>query len=174
MPSEITPVFTSFDRIRELAGQGDGTVCLANCTSETFIIVRAKGTGRLRTAALLVGTGQADGAGFYRLCEPGWRAALGPGQALALQARSGPCAGQALFSLQDDAGKALASLAYAMGLEPGVGPVRGELSLLAQAPGAADLLLAAHGPMPGGVFLVREAQLPVLREALEGVRKGDG
>jgi hypothetical protein len=143
-------------------------VCLANGTTERFILVRAKGNGRLRTASLLAGTERLDGEGFaYRLAEPGWRTVLEPGQALALETRFPAGTGQALFSLQDAAGRALACLTYALEPDPasGPGPVRGVLALQPQAPGAQDLLLVP-GP-PGNVFLVRQAQLPALRQVLE-------
>lgn len=168
MASETASASFPVRPVRDSASRGDGALCLANCTTESFILVRAKGSGKLRTAALLAGTEPSDGGGFaYRLCEPGWRQTLCPGQELALTARSGPCAGVALFSLQDAAGKAMASLTYTMVPEPGDGPARGQLTLEVQGPGARALQLATAGSLPGNVFLVRESQLGALRQALE-------
>ena len=167
MPSEAKPASFPLRTAWDPSSRGEGAICLANCTVETFVLVRAKGSGKMRSATLLAGTEVPDEGRFaYRMCEPGWRMLLGPGQALGLEVRKGPCAGQALFSLQDAAGKALASLGYTLVQDPEGGPVRGELTLLAQSAGARDLVLDASG-LPGNVFLVRQAQLATLREALE-------
>lgn len=166
MPSETKPATFPLRTGWSPAGRGEGAVCLANCTVEAFQLVRAKGSGKLRSTPMLAGTEQPDGSGFaYRLSEPGWRITLGPGQVVGLEARSGPCAGHALFSLQDPSGKALASIGYTLVAEAGAGPLRGELSLQPQGAEARDLLLVTGG-LPGNVFLVRQAQLGALRQAL--------
>jgi hypothetical protein len=166
MPTEAKPSFplrTAWDP----SSRGEGAVCLANCTLEPFVFVRAKGSGKLRSATLLAGTELPDDSRFaYRMCEPGWRILLGPGQAVGLETRKGPCAGQALFSLQDAAGKALASLGYTLAQGPEAGPARGEMTLQPQSAEARDLLLVTGG-LPGNVFLVRQAQLGALRKAIE-------
>jgi hypothetical protein len=167
MPTEAKPASFPLRTAWDPSSRGEGAICLANGTVEAFVLVRAKGSGKMRSATLLAGTEVPDEGRFaYRMCEPGWRMLLAPGQALGLEVRKGPCAGQALFSLQDAAGKALASLGYTLVQDPEGGPVRGELTLLAQSAGARDLVLATGG-LPGKVFLVRQAQLATLREALE-------
>ena len=162
MPNESDPNVLCLAAGRKARRTGIGNVSLVNCTDETFLLIRAKGSGKLRSAGLVACT--ESGEGFvHRLCEPGWRASLGPRQVVGLAVRAAGIAGHALFSLQTTGGKALASLSYQ--LEPGPEGDLGVFSLQPQAAGAADLLLVPW--LPEGIFLLaRAAHRQAMRQLL--------